>query len=1017
MADLLSELRTFKVKYPGNDEVLLRDSEKIAKFTELYFDDWKGGKVVSVPPVRDPRIFLAETEVTKSKKKKLKTLYIGEKGEIQVYRKLLNLSPIAENHHNGLLIFPNFNGNLKFSSQAGKVEIDCIILHVSKGVFILSIKNAQNIDLDEICDDLRKHKAFLRALCDFSTSNPEAIPIHGIVCSMRKNIDRKSLEANNFFSADDAQEKQHFFMPDKQKSFEANMIEIISDSHSLTEERQKILEVLASRLIVLNSMEGSIAVFHNKMIQDKFQLVKVKKDKKRKPEEPSTSKKPGASETPGEPSSLKTLAGALESIQNDKKRSILWTKEQFEAISIFYEKMLSYYKNNQQNGFRLLVHGPKGSGKTMLLRCFALIAKSLFKNNIIEKDLQIVVCDGRRGQSRLLLDHFYGNLSPEGVQVLSGCFQIEKIKSADLVLVDEFLCFLGDRTIRQVDRSQNCVIFSADNCLSLFDAASGAEESFAAYLNEPLYLNASLRSNLGITKFVGSFRDYFDSQNFEFGAFRSKIGQMSCRWGHNLEGSPPHIKIVSASDFDNDPLQLTYVKVAANKIHETVKKSAGLDSVLVVLYLHSITIGMIIEQLKAKNIEYEYRNPIDIFSSQTFSGSETSTTRTKPTLPKVVLLTGHHLDGAEFGSVVVLLERSLPQSWNEFLFDRLFVTFTRATIDLSIVVNDSPSAPLLRNMHTKISCKSDGQFSLSDVTDFNEDYNHRAYEWLNATSANLEQKLIDVIQKCLHSLKGPVILVGNVPDASQLVECDSSGTGYPESIAKNFKWFTFVGQNRKLGVLDDPSTFRLVNHSSVKFSALVLVAKSEEEYFAIHQNITYYILLYQMHQKQLLNSPIYFITSFKTKDSDTEINRICQFLSERSEGKTQSNRGGEKVQIGTAELDDEHKKAILKRMRLGRLITPAYRLRDCLEYLSDEFDRHISEIKQSGTCEADAEVCELNDRMREVRLELVEQATELADMFCEASQLHANEDKKKLFKNEAAKYREKERLWKAELEH
>ena len=972
-----TELKSFKVKYPGDDEVLLGNHECLFKFAEPYLSEWKEGNIVSVPHVRNPRIFLRE-----GNSKESNSLIRGEKGEAEVYKKLLNLNPVEADKNNGLLVFPNLNGDTKFKSKMGKIEIDCIIVHARQGVFIINIKNSTRISIKELCDDMTKHRKAIEVLNNFSTLDSKTLPINGVVCSLAADIQKKTLEAKGFFSSGNAEGKQHFFKPGKDsKSFEANMREIIKSSRSLTENQQSCLEVLACRLIAINSMDASIACFHKKMISNTFQS----KAKKRAKFNQSESQKP----------------------------PILWTKEQLKAISEFREKIAKSFAKTESNGMRLRIHGPSGSGKTELLYHFASVFKSMFKSKNTEPqslDPKILVCDGRQGQSMYLLDHFCKCLPAGGVEVLGGCSRKHKLESADLVLVDEFLCFLGDRIIRQIKPHQHCVIFLSDNCLSLFDKVGEAEEY------DHVSLTKSLRSSLGIARFVEAFRSNFESQNIEFGAFKSKIGQIASSFGHNLEGSRPDVEIVPSSDPEKDPFQLMYVEMAVKKISEAVKKSTGLESILVVLYLHSITIRRITDSLEHHKLDYEYPNPIDIYSSRKQTNAcaqddefKQPQSEQKKKQPKILLTTDQHLNGTEFGSVIVLLERSLPQSWNEFVSDKLFISFTRATIDLKIVINDSNLAPYLDKKQSPVSLKPDSALP-SEV--FNPSFDHRAYESVkmrNQTDSDISQKIVTILEKCFFHLNAPVVLIGNVSayiDQLGLSAASSetlSEIDFPEKTREKFKWFVFRDVKNKIGVLDDPSTYRLAIQLSVKFSALILVAKTEEDYFRIQKAIAYYILLYQMYEKKLHNSPIYFLTCFKTTEGATEINRICQFLTEWKNGEHEDPKKNPNSSI------TKKRNGTLKRVECGRIETPAYRLRDSVEYLTEKFSL-MSEQESSSRCEQDHIMCE----KKETLMKLVEQTFELSLLFKEASK--SDENKKCFFLEEAEKYRTQSSQWEKQLE-
>ena len=121
----------------------------------------------------------------------------GEKGEIDVFQQVLRLSSLCgkdgKNETIGLAAFPNVDSSC---FQEGKeniikhAEIDLVLLHPKKGIFIFNVKNQVHDQLKEsaskIVEDIKdKHSVFLRQLCQA----PESTPINAVVCSVGCNIE------------------------------------------------------------------------------------------------------------------------------------------------------------------------------------------------------------------------------------------------------------------------------------------------------------------------------------------------------------------------------------------------------------------------------------------------------------------------------------------------------------------------------------------------------------------------------------------------------------------------------------------------------------------------------------------------------------------------------------------------------------------------------------------------------------------------------------------------------------
>ena len=64
----------------------------------------------------------------------------------------------------GLALFPNVDSQC-FKGLKSHVEIDLVLLHPHKGIFLFNVKNQKKLKAPGIVDDIERHSSFLRNLC------------------------------------------------------------------------------------------------------------------------------------------------------------------------------------------------------------------------------------------------------------------------------------------------------------------------------------------------------------------------------------------------------------------------------------------------------------------------------------------------------------------------------------------------------------------------------------------------------------------------------------------------------------------------------------------------------------------------------------------------------------------------------------------------------------------------------------------------------------------------------------
>ena len=157
-------LERFQVQLPGGEEISFCDNKEMKKQMINHYEDWekKPGHVTPIPLVRVPRVFLHNNQMPEFLKKRFQPVQKGEDGEMKIFNCLLRLSSL--NFDVGLAVFPNVDRNC-FRHLDSHVEIDDVLIHPKKGVFIFNVKNTEKVKVKQIADDVKKHGGFLRRLC------------------------------------------------------------------------------------------------------------------------------------------------------------------------------------------------------------------------------------------------------------------------------------------------------------------------------------------------------------------------------------------------------------------------------------------------------------------------------------------------------------------------------------------------------------------------------------------------------------------------------------------------------------------------------------------------------------------------------------------------------------------------------------------------------------------------------------------------------------------------------------
>ena len=313
----------------------------------------------------------------KSLQKHLKSLSGGEDGEIKLYS-LFEKRNFMEQP--GAIVFPNVDGSHIFKCQIAKVEIDMVLIHSKKGIFVFNVKNqgGKGTSEREVKENIKKHSNFVHMLKNYKSTEDNCItPIHTVICDFANEKTKfTKLETRNENTG------EHIIVFDKKDLETANFIktwisriEKISDVVWNTS-----LDVLVARMIALASIEGATSLIHEQMATGLLQSTNEKEYLEW--QMGSFGNNPNGKETVAQHSKIENRKG--------KKRFILWTKAQMAVIAEVYKHVTT----SQDCGLRLLVTGGRGTGKTMLLVFLAKMVQSIIEIQTGERTSRTVVTEG-----------------------------------------------------------------------------------------------------------------------------------------------------------------------------------------------------------------------------------------------------------------------------------------------------------------------------------------------------------------------------------------------------------------------------------------------------------------------------------------------------------------------------------------------------------------------------------------------------------------------------------------------
>ena len=676
---LAGELDKLEIQGAGGRTANFSDQSFLNQFMENQYPDWKKpGKKTSVPCVRIPDILILEQQMSNKLEKHYRSIQKGEKAERKIYRLFLN---DVSNDDEGIIILPNFNGNEIFENGShGCLEIDMIVAHPTKGIFVFNVKNEQKPKVENLKNEMRKHTDFIRYLLCYKscTENPTGkitnleqvskVPIHAVFCYYGNftpsidELDKLSKDTDWYTEGRKNRQTELVIV------FQNSQLQSFASLWKCTLQKLKNMEktdkfdVLVSRLVALSSMKQHSSLIHHKFVSNDIQSKKVKTGDLDEWIGKQFDGCFSAENISCEPNLIKYTKALYGESKNSKTTVILWTKEQLGIIVRVFKSLTDAASSKENKPLRLNVKGAKGSGKTMLMVFLAKLAARMFQKQKTAGSC-VVLYDGSGGGAKFLFSNLKHELDKSGIEFWTELDFSEKFHEMrqGIVFIDEDP--MANTSMEKLmeklcsGQSPHLVIFSSEEERPTIEKHS--------YKLTGVNLSQTLRSTKQIKTFSSNL-----IKNINTGDIMNELNGSS---PHNLDGTnPPDIICV---DSKTEP----FITGCVEKIMTFILQD--MPSILVVInFLSPKSQVNFVSLLKTEKVSlHSISYKLNI---EEINNSEDRN------LPKIHLESTNVIRGSEFGVVVVLLEKMVASSRAEFR-KNFHMAVTRATTNLAIVVADT----------------------------------------------------------------------------------------------------------------------------------------------------------------------------------------------------------------------------------------------------------------------------------------------------------------------------------------
>ena len=341
MGSVTEWVDAFQIQSRHGEKLKLSNQNGLLSIFKREYPEWPADSlVITIPPMAPSQ--KKPEELTDDVIRNLGSIK-GKEGEDKIYNYFVDA---GEKSSDGLLLFPNLTGR-DLMTKVPMFEIDLVVIHPTKGVFVVSVKSGTNFRTTDELESMKRHMTLIREIRDYKFDSCQNIPIYGVLCSNAKTVE-----------APDNWKFRNIWVlnPHDLASFEAFKISwgnILREMGNI--DFNENFRVLASRLYAISSKEELTGIRDTEV---------------------------------GYPGNSQQYEGYHVPAS---VRVIIWTRRQMDVIARFLDLIM----DPSGSKIQLFVYGPRHSGKTLLLVYLAKLAEVVMRvKGTSTYNNHIVVCDG-----------------------------------------------------------------------------------------------------------------------------------------------------------------------------------------------------------------------------------------------------------------------------------------------------------------------------------------------------------------------------------------------------------------------------------------------------------------------------------------------------------------------------------------------------------------------------------------------------------------------------------------------
>jgi hypothetical protein len=387
MADFKTFLKSVLIYFPGtSDTVTLEAKNEMLNFFCSNYSGWQtSGKVISIPEVRRPKVFLQKRHLPPFLQQRFGALLKGEEAECRVYDQILSMTSCLQSM--GMLLFVGINTNELFRNcglLCMKQELDHVALHPKKGIIIIEIKGGRKKLTKQDYERSNQRTEMIEAIRDFGDFSMSSIPIQYVLITLERNLTPHELFTGKVIRATDGDDSlrtklQELFLPSPEEpQLEPILLDYIGSKLAVLASMQLKRRVTLFQDIATNTIAAIKPCTAKKIITTEDFIQHQLSDNLLKiPTKAIIAISP-----------LMKQAETCTTVENgNSKQVIVWTKEQLEVIMVVLKALIE----REKDGLRLLVMGGKGTGETWLLIYLTKLIKSFMDANPENEESKLLV--------------------------------------------------------------------------------------------------------------------------------------------------------------------------------------------------------------------------------------------------------------------------------------------------------------------------------------------------------------------------------------------------------------------------------------------------------------------------------------------------------------------------------------------------------------------------------------------------------------------------------------------------